>query len=285
MEVSYYPGCSLHGMAAEYDDSVRSVCRALGIGLVELADWNCCGASSAHFIDDDLAIRLPARNMAIAEREGRELLVPCSACFHRLKHADKELRKDSARWISQPYEGAAEVFHINDFFDRPELLGVVKRKVTRPLTGLAGVAYYGCLSQRPPKVTDCRSPENPLSMDNVMRVIGMEARPWSYKTDCCGASLPLTRPDVVRKLCGDLFEAAVEAGAECLVTACPLCQSNLDTMQAEVEAERGTRYALPVFYLTELMAVALGDDDGESAGWWKRHFVEPTALLESKGLL
>ena len=283
MEVSYYPGCSLHGMAGEYDDSIRSVCRALDIGLAELDDWNCCGASSAHFVDDDLAIRLPARNMAIAEREGRQLLVPCAACFQRLKHADKELRKDSARWISQSYEGTTEVFHVNDFFDRPEWLDVIKQKVTRPLAGLAGVAYYGCLSQRPPKVTDSRSPENPLSMDNLMQAIGMEVRPWSYKTDCCGASLPLTRPDVVRKLSGDLFEAAVEAGAECMVTDCPLCQSNLDTMQADIEAERGTNCGLPVFYLTELMAVALGG--GESAGWWKRHFVEPTALLKSKGLL
>ena len=283
MEVSYYPGCSLHGMAAEYDESIRAVCEVLDITLEELADWNCCGASSAHFLNDELAVRLPARNLAIAEREGRELLVPCAACFQRLKHADKELKEDAARWIDEPYEGKAAIYHVNDFFDRPEWIQTISNKVKRPLAGLAGVAYYGCLSQRPPKVTKAPSPENPTSMDHLMRVIGMEVRPWSYKTDCCGASLPLTRPDVVRKLCGNLFEAAREAGAECLVTDCPMCQSNLDTQQADIEAERATRFNLPVFYVTELMALAFGD--ARAAGWWKRHFVDPTPLLHGKGLL
>lgn len=283
MEVSYYPGCSLHGMAAEYDESIQAVCRTLDIALAELDDWSCCGASSAHFLNDELAIRLPARNLAIAEREGRELLVPCAACFQRLKHADKALREDAAHWIDEPYQGKTGIYHVNDFFDRPEWVEKIKQHVTRPLSGLAGVPYYGCLSQRPPKVTDAPQPENPQSMDRLMRLIGMEVRPWSYKTDCCGASLPLTRPDLVRKLGGDLLEAAREAGAECLVTDCPLCQSNLDTQQADIEAERGTSYSLPVFYLTELMALSFGH--GTAARWWKKHFVDPTPLLKGKDLL
>jgi len=158
----------------------------------------------------------------------------------------------------------------------------IAARVERPLAGLAGVAYYGCMSQRPPKITDAPSPENPVSMDHLLRAIGMEVRPWSYKTDCCGASLTLTRPDVIHKLSGDLFEAAREAGAECLVTDCPMCQSNLDTRQAEIEARRGTRYDLPVFYVTELMALSFGD--GRTARWWKKHFVDPVPLLRSKGL-
>lgn len=283
VEVSYYPGCSLHGMAAEYDESVRAVCEALHIDLVELDDWNCCGASSAHFADDHLAIALPARNMTIAQRAGRDVLVPCSACFQRLKHADKVLKEDPARWIEGPYQGKVEVFHVNEFFDRPELIGQIEQTVCRPLAGLAAVPYYGCLSQRPPKITGARSPENPTSMDDLMRAIGMEVRPWSYKTDCCGASLTLTRTDVVRRLSGDLFEAAAEAGAECLVTDCPMCQSNLDTRLAEIEAERGRHFGLPVFYVTELMALAFGDQ--RAPRWWKKHFVDPKPLLESKGLL
>jgi len=283
VEASYYPGCSLHGMAAEYDQSVRAVCEGLGIGLRELPDWNCCGASSAHFLDDELAVRLSARNMTIAERQGLQLLVPCSACFQRLKAADKALRTDPARWGDGPYEGKAEVLHVNEFFDRPEVIDTLKRKITRPLRGLAGVPYYGCLSQRPPKVTDCPAPENPTSMDNLLRVVGMEVRPWSYKTDCCGASLTLTRPDLVHKMSGDLFEAALEAGAECLVTDCPMCHSNLDTLQAEIEAQRSKQFNLPVFYLTELMALAI--DAGETERWWKRHFVNPVPLLKAKGLL
>ena len=283
MEVSYYPGCSLHAMATEYDQSIRAVCETLGVGLAELPDWSCCGASSAHFLDDELAVRLPARNMVIAEQAGRELLVPCSACFQRLKHADKELRQDAARWTDQAYEGKTTIYHVNEFFARPELLEAVRQAVSRPLEGLAGVAYYGCLSQRPPKVTDAAEPENPTSMDRLLEAIGMEVRPWSYKTDCCGASLTLTRTDVVHKLSGDLFEAAREAGAECLVTDCPMCQSNLDTRQAEIEAARNERFHLPVFYVSELMALAFGDD--RTSRWWKKHFVDPVPLLRQKGLL
>jgi heterodisulfide reductase subunit B len=283
VEVSYYPGCSLHGTAVEYDESIRAVCQSLGIALAELPDWNCCGASSAHFLDDDLAIRLSARNMQIAERQGRDLLIPCAACFQRLKHADKEMREDVAHWSTESYEGTTAIYHVNDFFERPELLSAVKAHVKKPLAGLAAVPYYGCLSQRPPKVTDAPSPENPVSMDALMRAIGVEVRPWSYKTDCCGASLAITRTDLVRKLSGKLFEAAREAGAECLVTDCPLCQSNLDSRQAEIEAERSTRYDLPVFYMTELMALAFGDD--RTTRWWKKHFVDPTDLLKRKNLL
>jgi heterodisulfide reductase subunit B len=283
VEVSYYPGCSLHGMAAEYDDSIRAVCQRLDVTLGELEDWNCCGASSAHFLDDELAVRLSARNMMIAERQGRDVLVPCAACFQRLKHADKELREDAGRWVDGPYEGSTTVYHVNDFFAVPERIKSVKQRVCKPLAGLAGVPYYGCLSSRPPKVTDAEQPENPTSMDDLMRAIGMDVRPWSYKTDCCGASLTLTRTDVVHKLSGDLLEAAREAGAECLVTDCPMCQSNLDTRQAEIEAIRGVRYGLPVFYVTELMALAFGDD--RAGRWWKKHFIDPRPLLEQKGLL
>jgi heterodisulfide reductase subunit B2 len=269
VEVSYYPGCSLHGTAAEYDESLRAACEALGVVLTELPDWNCCGASSAHALDDDLAGQLSVRNVLIARREGRELLIPCSECFQRLKHADQT--------------PGVPIFHVNDFFNRPELIKTLKRNVRKPLAGLAGVAYYGCLSQRPPKVTGARAPENPTAMDDLMRALGMEVRPWSYKTDCCGGSLAVTRTDLVRKLSGDLFEAALEAGAECLVTDCPMCQSNLDTRQAQIEAGRGREFGLPVFYITELMALALGD--ARAARWWKKHFVDPRPLLKRKGLL
>ena len=283
MQVSYYPGCSLHGTAVEYDQSLRAVCEALDIELEELTDWNCCGASSAHVVDDELAVHLAARNMTIAERQGSELLVPCSACFQRLKHADKELKKDAERWIDQPYEGKTTINHVNDFFDRPQLIQAIKQKVTRPLHSLTGVPYYGCLSQRPPKVTDSLSPENPKSMDRLLQAIGMEVRPWSYKTDCCGGSLTLTRPDLVRHLVRTLFAAAQEAGAECMVTDCPLCQSNLDTRAGEIEAEQGKDYGLPVFYVTELMGLAMGQEGTKS--WWHGHFVDPSVLLSSKGLL
>jgi heterodisulfide reductase subunit B len=119
-------------------------------------------------------------------------------------------------------------------------------------------------------------------MDELMHALGMKVMPWSYKTDCCGASLALSRTDVVRRLSGGLLSAAQEAGAECIVTDCPLCQSNLDSRQAEIESELGQRFDLPIFYITELMALAFGAS--QASRWWKKHFVDPTPLLSGKGL-
>ncbi len=269
-------------MAAEYDQSIRAVCTALEVELAELPDWNCCGASSAHFLNDELALRLSARNVRIAQQHARDLLVPCTACFQRLKHAQKALRQMSRSTATGPINGTIDVLHVNDFFCRPEVLSRLRVRVVKPLSGLAGAPYYGCLSQRPPKVTDAPRPENPTGMDALMRIVGMTVCRWSYKTDCCGGSLAVARTDLVLKLTGDLLAAAVEAGAECIVTDCPMCQSNLDSRQAEIEAQQGKHYGLPVFYITELLALALGV--GQPARWWAKHLVDPTPLLRTKGL-
>ena len=282
MELSYYPGCSLHGLAGEYDDSVRAVFRTMDVELCELADWSCCGSTSAHVTDHDLAISLAARNLAIADRRQQEMLVPCPSCFSRLKHAEQALEEDAARWIDGPYEGRATMVPISTFFGRPQWLDEVGRRVVRPLAGLSAVTYYGCLSQRPPAVTGARSPEGPGGMDRLLSALGVQVRPWSYKTDCCGGSLALGRPDLVHKLGGDLLDAAAEAEANCVVTDCPMCQSNLDSRQPQVEVELGTSYSLPVFYLTELIGLALGLP--EAGRWWKKHFVDPRPLLAKLGL-
>ncbi len=233
-------------------------------------------------LDDELAIRLPARNVMIAEKTGNDVLVPCAACFQRMKHAEKALKKDPVRWGAPGYEGKASIFHVNEFFDRPQIMKDIKGKVRKPLKGLKAVCYYGCMSQRPPAVTDSAAHENPVSMDHLLKAIGMDVVPWSYKTDCCGASLTLTRPDVVHKLSGKIFAAAKETGAECIVTDCPMCQSNLDTMETDIEAEQGAHYGLPVLYVTEMIALAFGIAPD---AWWRKHFVDPAPLLKSKNLL
>jgi heterodisulfide reductase subunit B len=118
-------------------------------------------------------------------------------------------------------------------------------------------------------------------MDRILEVLGAEQMPWSYKTDCCGGSLMMARTDIVRKLTGDLFAAALDAGAEALVTDCPLCQGNLDMREHEVAQEKGTTYYLPVFYITELIGIAIGATGAET--WWKKHLVDPRKLLREKG--
>ena len=262
---------------------MRAACALLGVELVELPDWSCCGATSAHMLDPQAAVMLPARNLLIANKLGlAELLVPCSACFARLRAADIELRNDPGRLINEPYDDPPTIFHINEFFDRPELLERLTQRVKQSLHELRGVCYYGCLSQRPAAITGSARPEDPLSMERVLEALGMRALPWSYKTDCCGASLSLSRPDLVRQLSGNLFQAAKLCGAELMVVDCPMCQSNLDTRQSQIEDERNTRYGLPIVYISELIALALGDEGND---WWPGHLVDPRPLLHDKGLL
>ncbi len=281
-EISYYPGCSLHGTAREYDESIRGVSKLLDIQLREIEDWTCCGASSAHCMDEELAIELAARNLAIAEKDGRELLVPCVACYSRFKAVENEVREHS-RKVRFPYQGSVSIRYALDFFCDEPILEEVKKKRSKPLSGLKVACYYGCLTVRPPKVTGIREYENPQHMDRLMKLLGADPIPWSYKTDCCGASLVMTRTDIVRKLNERLLSMAKEAEADCLVTGCPMCQANLDTRQGELEKETGKRYDLPILYFTELMGLALGHRDVKK--WLGRHITDPIKVLSAKGLM
>ncbi len=283
MKVSYYPGCSLHGTALEYEASTQAVCRMLGIELKELSDWNCCGASSAHSTNEALAIALSARNLAMAEKEALDLVVPCAACFQRFKVAEKHIREEKDPTVDTPYQGKVPIKHLLDFLCEEEALKTLREKMKKSLQGLKTVCYYGCLTVRPPKITDAANCENPQSMDDLMTLLGAESYPWSYKTDCCGGSLMLSRTDIVVRLTGKLLQMAKEAGANCVVTACPLCQANLDTRQAEISKTLGDKVKLPIFYFTELMGLALGSD--EAGKWVKKHIVDPGDLLKAHNLL
>ncbi len=269
-EVSYYPGCSLHGTAREYDESFKAVADLFGIKLFELEDWTCCGASSAHCLDEELAHKLAERNLRIAAKSRRELLVPCVACYSRFKAAcgkDRDGRKE-----------IPEVIYALDYFTTEEFLAEAREKLVKPLKGLKAVCYYGCLGVRPPELTGIKKYENPDHMDRLVNILGAESLGWSYKTDCCGASLMMTRTDVVERLSGKLVEMAREAGADCVVTGCPLCQANLDSRQ-EAASGRG----MPVLYFTELLGLALGHKD--SKRWFGHHLIDPCGVLSGKGLI
>jgi len=281
-EFSYYPGCSLDGTAREYDESIRGVCEILEVQLRELEDWTCCGASSAHCTDEHLAIELALRNLALAEKGGGELLVPCVACYSRFKVAEKEIREHAEEWETA-YQGKVRIRYALDFFCEDSLIDLVREKVVTPLSGLKVACYYGCLSVRPPDITKVKDYEDPEHMDRLMGILGAEPLPWSYKTDCCGASLVMTRTDIVRKLSHGLLDMAREAEADCLVTGCTMCQSNLDTRQEEIGKEFGKKYDLPVFYFTELMGLAMGHRDVKR--WFARHLTDPMRLLSAKGLM
>ncbi|MBW2145575.1 MAG: CoB--CoM heterodisulfide reductase iron-sulfur subunit B family protein [Deltaproteobacteria bacterium] len=282
MRLSYYPGCALHGTSEEYNESILAVCRHLGVELEEVRDWNCCGASAAHVMNDGLAVSLPARNLQIAEEMGMEMLVPCAACFNRLKTAHAAiLNSAGGQWAS--YKGELTILHVNELFNKQPLPQLLQESVVRPLEGLQAIPYYGCLTVRPPKIMAPENCEDPKGLDLILSTLGAQVVPWSFKTDCCGGNLALTRSEIVRKLTGDLFEMALEAGGECIVTDCPMCQTNMDTRQAEIEQERGKKYSLPVFYITELMGLALGEK--KTCNWLKKHLVDPRPVLRRKGLI
>ncbi len=266
MRVAYYPGCSLDGTAIEFDQSAHSMCEALGIELVEVPDWNCCGASSAHIVNHDLAVALGARNLALAkETEAEAVTAPCAACFARLKFADYQLGEEPERLgkmlakAEVDYEaGQMRVGSLLETVTCDYGIDRIKDQVVKPLGGLKVACYYGCLLVRPPGVAQFDDHENPRSMDNLMEAIGAEPIDWSYRVECCGGALALGRVDVVRKLVGDILDNAVASGAEAVVVACPLCQGNLDWRQTQAAAERGTEYNLPVYYFTQLVGTALG---------------------------
>ncbi len=284
MKYAYYPGCSLEAaLAKEYDLSTKAVCEKLGIVLEELHDWNCCGASSGHSTSYLLNHAIVGRNLAIAEKQGLDIAAACPACYVRLKHTRHEvkekpqLREQVTEAIDFPYEAKYDVRHILDILCNDVGIKAIKEKVTRPLTGLKLVSYYGCFLVRPPSVVAFDDPENPQCMDNLLTALGADVRDWSGKVDCCGGSLALTKRDIVVRLVGELVEMARGVGAEALVAACPLCQMNLDGRQDFAHNP------LPVFYFTELVGLAIGDSGAKS--WFKKHLVSPGKLLKSHGLL
>ena len=278
---SYFPGCTSHSTAVEYDLSTRAVLKAFGVELVEIEDWNCCGAAAVHSMNKFLSLCLPARNIAMAQKKDLELVVPCAGCFNMLKRTeralktDPEMRREVESTIGFTYREDLKIRALIDMVVNGIGFGRIEEKVQKPLTGLKVACYYGCALVRHPKVTQLDDSENPQYLDTLISSLGGTPVEWSFKTDCCGADLALTHGDVVVKLVNRIVEMAKEAGAECLVCSCGLCQINLE-MRQDADA-----LGLPVFYFTELMGIALGL---KGTQWWSKHLINPSTLLGSLNL-
>ncbi len=283
MKATYYPGCSLEGTAVDYAASIAAIAQTLDVELVELFDWNCCGASSAHSLNHQLAVALPARNLALAEKAGRpDLVAPCALCFNRLKVAEKALKGPEGETLGVPFRGEIKIWDLLDYLTQDQVLETLAPKVTHPLKNLQTVSYYGCMVARPPAVTDRVDYENPQNMERLLQILGANPLDWSFKTDCCGAGLAVARPDLIDTLVERLYERALAAGAECFVVSCQMCQANLDLSQERISRKFGKDYYLPVFYFTELIGLAVGLADAPK--WLSQHLVDPMPLLKSKGL-
>lgn len=284
--VAYYPGCSLHSTATEFDISARAVCKKLGVELIEPCGWVCCGSSAAHRSNPELALRLPMENLALVEKSGfQEVTMPCAACFNRHKAAQYEIRHDErqARAIFEKldYQYLDRV-KVNTFIQTihqhigPEKLAA---QVTHSLKGLRVVCYYGCLLTRPPQITEAAQPENPTDMDELITALGAEVLDWSYKTSCCGAAHSLTRPDIVLELSGRLIQHARRAGADLIAVACPLCHANLDARQIQMSLPE----PMPVLYFTQLVALALGLPAQATA--LDKNLIDPRPVLAKRRIL
>lgn len=278
MSYGYYPGCSLHSTAREFDLSIRECCQGMGLDLVEVPDWNCCGGSAAHEASEELALALPARVLAQAERHGlNTVLAPCAACYNRLKLANirvnrqEDLRQRVNELIQWSYDGGVSVKHPIEVLtdNRAEL----ESSLVQPLKDLRVACYYGCLLARPPEVIEFDDSENPLAMDGIVDILGAEPVEWSHKTECCGAGYSISRPDIALRLVGDILEAAHIVGADIIAVACPLCHANLDMRQAMAGRRNGKDYGLPVVYISQLVGLAQGKD--YRALGLDRHMVSP----------
>lgn len=266
MKYSYYPGCTLHASTKEYDMSTRAVCEKIGIELEELPDWNCCGALGAFSYNYFLSVALPARNLALVEKKKLTLAAPCNACFHNLAKANKLLKEndDLKKRINDvmdfPYHGTAEIRHLLDIIVNDVGLEAVAKSVTKPLKGLKVVPYYGCLIVRPTEVAKFDDQENPQSLDNLLKALGAEVLPYPMKVKCCGASLVVSDEDLAFQLTKNILQTAKDVGANCVAVTCPLCHTNLDAYQGDIESRYNVALGLPVLYFTQIMGLAFGID-------------------------
>jgi heterodisulfide reductase subunit B len=265
MEYLYYPGCSLEGTAAEYDISTRVLMKALGASLTEIDDWNCCGATAAESSSHLLSYVLPARNLALAEKmkESKEILVPCSACYLNLKKTEQAIKKDKGllekinmvlEEESLVLDGNVKVRHLLDILSKDVDVDEIKSVSQNKMAGLSIAPYYGCQCLRPFTVFD--DPEDPHSMDKLIRATGAEVFEWDMGAQCCGASNTSTKPEAGMALVGEILKSA--KGADAIVTVCPMCQMNLESNQKKISHKQGVDLEIPVLFLPQLLGLAMG---------------------------
>jgi len=283
MKIGLYPGCSLDGSSREYADSILLVCEKAGIEIEKVPDWNCCGATAAHNLNHELALALPARNIALAEKAGmKELLVPCAACYSRLSVTLHELKEDAAmkdkisKIIDMEFKGDIEIINILQFIEKYLGPHLNTADAIKPFAHKVA-CYYGCLMVRPHKIVNFDRQEDPQIMDNIMKQIGATPIDWPFKTECCGAGLSVSRTETVGRLSGNILIDAVDRGAEAIIVACPMCHSNLDMRRAAIDKYLGKKTDIPIMYITQAIGLALGVEK-EKLGF-NKHFVPVKAEL------
>lgn len=266
---TYFPGCSSsHGGAKAYGRSAQAVAKALDVELIELEDWNCCGSTPYSSVDELTSLCLSARNLALAEKRGLDLVTPCSSCYVMLNRTNSHLKEyppvkakvdEALAAGSLEYHGTIRVRHLLDVLVNDVGYDAINSKVKRNLGGLKIAPYYGCQVVRPRPSFD--HSENPQSLDKLIASLGGEPVPFPLKSRCCGGALIISEEALALDLIRKLLDSAASNGAECLITVCPLCQTNLDAYQSRVNKKFKTNFNLPVLFFTQLMGLAFGLSD------------------------
>ena len=258
MVYRYYPGCTLRTKAKDLDKAARASAEVLGLQLQEVPEWQCCGAVYP-LAEDEIATRLSAvRVLQSAKESGEPLLTVCSACHHVLKRVNYDMQQRGSIWekanryleLSEPYSGEVAVVHYLEALRDAIGFNTIKERVVNPLKGRKVATYYGCLLLRPSGVMAMDDPENPTIMEDIINSLGAEAVVTPYRNECCGGYIRLENPELAEKRTKEIIEAAIRAGADSIVTACPLCLYNLHKTAESL--------GIKVVYFSELLAEALG---------------------------
>ena len=288
MKYSYYPGCSLHTTAKEFDLSTKVVMGELGIELEELQDWSCCGGSVAGSVSHDVGMALASRNVVLAQNQNTDLLASCSGCYNKSAKAAKALENTQERdKITSILEGMGMTVSDNNIKVR-NVVDVlandldISSQIKKPLTGLKVACYYGCLLTRPASITGWDFPVFPMSMDRLVTTCGAEVVDFRSKTKCCGGPILVPQEDVALELTKGLLDEAKSLGADSIVLACPLCSTNLELRQPDIEKKYDVSYSLPIIYITELIGLALGIKPGKLG--MDKHIVSTKPILRKLGI-
>ena len=296
LKYAYFPGCVAQGACRELDQSTKALTRSLGIELVELKKASCCGSGTFKEDSQLLEDTVNARNIALAEQLNLPLLTHCSTCQGVIGHVDERLKAAQANdpaYLEQvngflvkegcsPYKGSTDVKHLLWALVADYGLEAIAEQVTRKLSNLNCAAFYGCYLLRGQDHIRYDDPFKPESMENVFRTVGATPIYYRGRTQCCGWPLSSYAPEQSFKMAGMHIQEAIAAGADCIVTPCPLCHLNLDSRQPEVEKVIGQKLGLPVLHLPQLVALALGVSPHELG--LDRHIVSTRSVLEKLGL-
>jgi heterodisulfide reductase subunit B2 len=284
-EIGYYPGCSLDGTAKEYEKSLQKVFSALEIKVKDIEDWSCCGATSAHATNHFLANALSARNLSLSANQGfTEVLAPCAACYNRLVHTKHELEEkpelkskieDS---LQEKISTKTEVLNILQILQRMGTDSIISKKKV-DLKGLKVACYYGCLLLRPHDITHFDDPEAPVSFEELVKSLGATTVEWNFRTECCGGSHSIPQKNIAVELSQKIIDDAAKHGADIIVTACPMCHSNLDMRQVEMKKRNENHKTIPVLYISELMGLAFGFTQKELG--IDLHFIDAGRLVKT----